>query len=574
MADLDDPRLSLGSDPVPGDEPAGENAREDAAYETLSAEVSKMDVDGPTAVDWRKVTDLSQGLLRDRTKDYLVAAYFAYALGREEGLRGLAVGLGVIARMVETFWDSGFPPPRRERARVGAVDWLAERFGPQLDDLEVDAGNAEDVLLVLTMAEDVDRLLDEKAEKTQANLGDLLRPLRAKRQDAQYIVDQRRQAEEAAAATDPAPEEPTETEADAPPTAEAVVQEVVPPAAAPAAVAEPPAQAAGPAAPQPSSPSVAPAAVGAPPQLPSSPGPELDRAISAFRSTMLGFARSLRAADPADPRAYGVHRSAIWLQVVALPPDKAGVTELPAPNGGVASAIDALVAADNHAEAVAACEAATEDRMFWLDPHRHVANALGAMGQEAARSTVVAEVAAFLGRFPRLLEFKFQGGRPFADDQTRLWLKETVLKSGGGGDVGDAADDGGVGSALSEARGLAANGKQDEAAELLTRGARGAGGGRAGLLWDLAKADLCLSMGLAGPAYQMLTALEERHRAVDLDTWEPALAERLTTLRLQSLKRGGAEDILVEDQVNRLTAELAARLYRLNMVAALGIMRG
>lgn len=579
MADLDDPRLSLGTEPVPGGDPAGESAREDAAFEALADEVSKMDIDGPNAVDWRKVKESSEALLRDRSKDFLVAGYYAYALGREEGLRGLSVGLGVIAGIVETYWDTGFPPPRRERARVGAIDWLAERFGPTLNDLEINASNADDLLATLEMAERVDQLLDEKTEKTQANLGDLLRPLRAKRQDAQFVVDQRRQAEEAAAAPPPAPEAPATAEATAAPpleTASGAAAESHAGAApanaqggAAAPVASPPPLPA-PAAPVASAPPAA-----AVPQVPTSSGPELERAISAFRSSALAFARGMRAAAPSDPRGFALHRAAVWLPVVDLPPDTAGETMLPAPSPDSVATIAALVSADNHEQIINSCEAATEDRLFWLDPHRYVANALGALGQQAARAAVIAEVAGFLGRFPRLVDLKFQGGTPFADDQTRLWLSETVLKSGGGaGGEGAAADDGGAGAALAEARGLAANGKQDEAAQILSDGGRTASGGRAKLLWDLAKADLCLSMGMADAAYHMLTALDDRHMAFDLETWEPALAERLCTLRLQSLKRGGADDFLAEERVQQLTADLVARLYRFNMVAALGIMRG
>lgn len=575
MADLDDPRLSLGTDPVPGSDPAGESAREDAAFEALSEEVSKMDLDGPNAVDWRAVKDGSEALLRDRSKDFLVAAYYAFALGREEGLPGLAVGLGVIAGVIETYWDTGFPPPRRERARVGAVDWLAERFGPTLNDLEVDAANADDVIAALEMAERVDRLLDEKAEKTQANLGDLLRPLRAKRQDAQFIIDQRREAEEAAAAP-PAPAEPAAPEAPAaseaaPETAADSVAESQPADAAPSPV--PPAAAPAPTPPPAPAPSPAPVAAPAVPVLPSSTGPEFERSVSAFRSSALGFARGMRAVSPADPRALALHRVALWLPIVDLPPDNGGETMLPAPDRDQLTAIQGLASAGNHVEVVNLCEAATEDSLFWLDPHRYAANALGAQGHEGARAALVSGVAAFLNRFPRILDLKFQGGTPFADDQTRLWLSETVLRSGDAEGGGGGADDDGAGAALAEAKGLAANGKQDEAARVLTEGGRGAAGGRSRLLWDLAKAELCLSMGMADAAYSMLTALDERLGPLDLEGWEPALAERLCTLRLRSLKHAGANEFLAEADVQRLTADLAARLYRLNMAAALGIMR-
>jgi type VI secretion system protein VasJ len=589
MADLDDPRMSLGTDSVPGGEPAGESAREDAAFEALSEEVAKMEIDGPNAVDWGKVACSSEALLRDRSKDFLVAGYYAYALGREEGLRGLAVGLGVIAGIVETYWDTAFPPPRRERARVGAIDWLAERFGPTLNDLEVGAANADAVMAALEMAERVDQLIDERAEKTQANLGDLLRPLRAKRQDAQFILDQRRQAEEAATAAAEAPL-PIGS-GSAAPTSDALASDAPAPAGEAAAQQAPVAaptnsqQAATPAPPPPSmppAPAPAPVPSSAPipaaaavPELPASAGPEFERSVSAFRSSTLGFARAMRAASPADPRAFTLHRFAVWLPIVALPPDTSGETMLPPPEQDQIRAIEGLTSADNHGDLIGLCEAASEDRLFWLDPHRHVANALGALGHDNARAAVLSSVAAFVGRFPRLLDLKFQGGTPFADDQTRLWLTETVFKSGDGEEGGGlGGDDGDVGAALSEAKGLAANGKQDEAARMLTESGRSAAGGRNRLLWDLAKADLCLSMGMADAAYHMLTALDERLEAMDLESWEPALAERLYTLRLRSLKRVDPNEILAKEDVQRLTGELAARLYRLNLAAALGIMRG
>lgn len=247
---------------------------------------------------------------------------------------------------------------------------------------------------------------------------------------------------------------------------------------------------------------------------------------------------------------------------------------LPPPGQDVVAAIDGLLSAGNHEQIVATCEIAMVDRLFWLDPHRHVANALGALGQDSARAAVIAEVAAFLARFPRIADLKFQGGIPFADDQTRVWLSETVLKSEQGSvDQGGGADDGGAGAALAVARGMVANGKQDEAVQILTDGARAAPGGRARLHWDLAKAELCLAMGMPNAAYSMLTALDERHSSFDLEGWEPSLAERLCVLRFQSVKRGGADDILAKERVQQVSSDLIARLYRLNMVTALVIMR-
>ena len=59
-----------------------------------------------------------------------------------------------------------------------------------MDGLEINSANAGDLLATLEMVKRVEQLLDEKAEKTQVSLVDLLRPLRAKQQDAQAIIDE------------------------------------------------------------------------------------------------------------------------------------------------------------------------------------------------------------------------------------------------------------------------------------------------------------------------------------------------------------------------------------------------
>jgi len=564
MADNDsvDPRIALGVEPISAESPGGEDVKYEPEYEALTEEVGKMDLDGPTAVDWQKAVEMSSDLLRLKTKDFKVAGYYAYGLARLEGLAGLTVGLKVISGLIENFWDTGFPPPRRERARVGAVDWLAEKTGPTIAEITVDEKNAEDVLTALDAVDAVDRLLEEKAEKTQANLSDLLRPLRERKQDAEFIKQQQAEKEAAAAAAPPPEPEPEAPAAPAAPTPAAATPAPPKQAAETSALAAPAAPAAtGP----------APAASAAV-EAPRASGPELDRAVSATRSNILAFARGVRAADIGDPRAYTLSRAATWLAVNGAPPVQNGETMLPPPQNDVVTTIETMVGAENHTGLIEQCENVAATSLFWLDPHRHVANALGALGHSQAQAAVVAQVSAFLQRFPSLPGLKFQGGRPFADDQTRMWITDAVLPSGGGsgGGGGGNAE---IEEAYGNARGLAATGKLDQGVALLTEGRNSAAGGRDRFLWDLAKARLAVDAGLDEAAHGLLSGLGRQAEAADLEAWEPDLSEQVTRMLLQTIRKDGVRQSLDEDSVKATEAALAARLYRLNMSAALEIMR-
>src|SRR5690606_21749778 len=130
---------------VPGPDPAGENIRYDEAFTRLEDEIGKMQSAGPAAVDWAGVIDMASELLASRSKDLLIASWLTFALHRQEGLPGLADGLGVMRGIMETYWNDCFPPVKRMRARLGAVEWIAERIGPALAELAVTADNAETI---------------------------------------------------------------------------------------------------------------------------------------------------------------------------------------------------------------------------------------------------------------------------------------------------------------------------------------------------------------------------------------------------------------------------------------------
>ncbi len=109
------------SRPVDDNEPAGP----DLEYSSV-AELDRFAAGTPGTVDpstrelvgaeepnWRKVAEMSTDLL-GKTKDLRVAAWLTRAELANRGLPGLADGLKLIATLVETFWETLYPPLDRD----------------------------------------------------------------------------------------------------------------------------------------------------------------------------------------------------------------------------------------------------------------------------------------------------------------------------------------------------------------------------------------------------------------------------------------------------------------------------
>jgi type VI secretion system protein VasJ len=124
----DEDIIQLGQAPISEAEPAGEAARYEPEYEALEAEVGKLSSLEGGEVNWSVVRDGGCGLLRDKTKDLLVAVYVAYALLETSSFAGFHTGLQLIDGMCRTFWESMYPPLKRIRAREQVFGWLCERF--------------------------------------------------------------------------------------------------------------------------------------------------------------------------------------------------------------------------------------------------------------------------------------------------------------------------------------------------------------------------------------------------------------------------------------------------------------
>jgi type VI secretion system protein VasJ len=115
--------------PIPGSDAAGENARHDERHEAIRNEIDKLGRPEAEELDWALIESAGRALLTEKSKDYLIASYFGVAAYVRAGPRGLIEGICAISALLEHYWDSGFPPPNRLRARINAIDWFLEKVG-------------------------------------------------------------------------------------------------------------------------------------------------------------------------------------------------------------------------------------------------------------------------------------------------------------------------------------------------------------------------------------------------------------------------------------------------------------
>ncbi|HVA14073.1 MAG TPA: type VI secretion system protein TssA [Stellaceae bacterium] len=514
MSLADDARANLGSAPIPGDKPAGINARYEPDFEIAQQEVAKIEESGSAAVSWKEVERRATAVLSGISKDFLAASYLTLALYNQESYAGLAVGLNVIHGIAANFWGDAFPTAQRERGRVAPIEWLSEKVGALVAVARPTEAQYADVKLCAALVDTIIAAFNDKLTTEKLGFVGLLRPLRGYIQEIEFAEDEARKSAEAAAAAPP-------------------------PAAAAAGMA--------------------PLVLAAD----ASPG-DIEAALDALRESIAGIARALRAADPADPRSYELLRVGGWAAITRPPPAQGVATMLPPPPDFLLTGSATMIQQGNFRGLVDLVEDAVPSALFWLDAHRLVATALEGLGHTLARQAVIRETLAFVERVSGLVDLAFQDGTPFAGPETRDWLAASRLQAGGAGE-GEAKP---WADALGKARILVGEGRLSDAFGLIGTGRAAAPDGRAEFRWSLTQARLCVEIGRARAAAPLIEHLGSIAGVHELERWEPSLAAELAELAIRCY--GEAQDT-VEDAPRRLI-EWQARLCRTDMVKAVALV--
>ncbi len=124
-------------EPIPGDNPAGENLRYTPVYDQIQEARKEDDAmdrgdwerDIKTA-DWHLVKETTVEALTQKSKDLQIAIWLMEALVKTEGLPGLNEGLRVIKGLMETFWDHLYPEIEDDDLdyRVGPLEFMNEKL--------------------------------------------------------------------------------------------------------------------------------------------------------------------------------------------------------------------------------------------------------------------------------------------------------------------------------------------------------------------------------------------------------------------------------------------------------------
>ncbi len=525
---IDETILELGTAPISADAPGGSSARYEPEFETLDAEIAKLEALNGAPVEWGVVVDAGATILREKSKDILVASYLCHGLLETRGYAGLAAGLAALSAMVSSHWEVLFPEAKRARARGAAVGWLMERAGRSLERIAPGAADQDALAACLETIDALEQALDEKLGDHAPDMGELRRGLRAH----------------------------AETLAQAAPAPERTPKAAAQPAAQPAAAAAP--------APQPAAP---------PGEIASDQ--DAQKAIRAAQDQLRAIALYRFGKSLSDPLPYRLVRFATWLNIEEPPPSRDGATEIRAVSAERLKLFDDLAAAGNQAELIVEVETSLSRAPFWLDAHRITATALEDLGHTAARQAVIDGLAGFLRRFPGLVDLGFADGTPFADDDTRLWIRNDVLvepdaaaappTATAGTDMDDAAP---IATAAAEARKLARKGAFDQAVALFQDGRRQAQAARERLLWDLELARLCQAAGRADLAVPQLEYLDQQAEHYRLDEWEPDLAVEIMRALFACYMEQGPKNKPTPDRAEKIE-RLKARIVRLDIGSAL-----
>ena len=503
----------LGRSPIRPEAPAGDDVRDQDVFLELQAEMNRSQTvtSGASAVvDWSNVRKISESILKSRSKDLLVAAYFCVAMAKTEGPAGVVEGISLLNAMVAEHWEALFPPISRLRARRNALSWWMTQMQEILPALSSPPLSPEVMAQGVREIRELNAALGEKDPD-----GPSLSPLYPLVEGLPVTLPE---------APPPAPSESGGTPATAPSSA------------------------------------------------PSPDGPEKTLVISQagdplttleeISPALLSLADRLLEADPEDSRSHVLSRLILWEGIREMPSNEGGITRIPAPPPHVLSTLETLLESGAEDDALRFLLGRQAEFPFWFDLSFRAGKILesrgpnGSGGAEALRGALRTLVA----RLPGIERLSFSGGeRPFLSDEGRAWIAQGTMSA-----ETDESDDGSPRSnpALSAVCSAISAGKIFEACDLFEEIRRKEHSPRGRFLLNLEFLSTVEQMGREIPVLSLANVLFEEIERVDLALWEPALAARALPILCRIYRSSG------DETMRGRAEELAVRLSALDISGA------
>lgn len=489
--------------------------------------------ENPHLLDWPKALDVGQKLLDDGGLDLRALGYASAAAFRVDVWKGLTDAFLAWNHALDEAWEHAQPPDPRKRMPptqrfVQTLHrWLvdaAQHARPGEAD-PIPAADTHEVMLACKEAgERFIELVELRFEGKARPPRDVVARIRA-------IEDEVRP--KAAPPPPPPPPPPKAAPPKAAPPPEpteddAPLEEAPPPPPARRAAAPPPA-----------------------PRAPAAPEGEvdeeaLDDGLRKLREAVWPWADILRTQQPARPEAWRLLRDVAFATVSVPASGQFTVPDLPD-----VPELVAAVRAGNPQKLLEVAEDLWRRHVAWLDPHRHVSDALRKLGHEAAAEAVAQSTRDLARRLPELLEARYGSegitmrpdgtvGKPdpvpLADADTRRWLDArpaAALPSAAPAGTAPGGPD------LSAFDAALSAGKVGEALAAYTATARTVRAPRDQAWMAVHAARALIGAGKADLALPILLSMEELTARHDLDAWEPDLTAEilgniLTAVRVNS----------------------------------------
>jgi type VI secretion system protein VasJ len=269
-----------------------------------------------------------------------------------------------------------------------------------------------------------------------------------------------------------------------------------------------------------------------------------------------------------SPVPFRLNRIVAWMPVENLPPATGEKTLIPPPDEQVITSLQNMYKSQSWDELLKAAESRIRQFLFWLDLSRYTAEALEQMKYPAISEAVGYETAAYVNRLSGIDKLTFADGTPFADEETREWLKSIAGKQGGtdgtsssgGSDVEQQ-----VAKELAEAQKKIKENKLSEALTGFSGKLNRASSVHERFIWMLG---LCSLLLRAKKPQLVLPYIKEILKMMDnfkIEQWEPKLAVDGFDLVLSGLRLQGEnkDEELIENVLNRISALNPARALEL-----------
>ena len=571
--------------PIPGENPCGENLRYAAVYDKIK-EARREDDTAPQG-DWqyeRKTADyplvvkLAGDAMATKSKDLQIAVWLTEALMKTESFSGLRAGLDLIHGLLVNFWDRLYPEIDEGdlELRAAPLDWLGSRMDATLRSLpitktginwyqfrearivgrEEEAGGDSEKLEARAAAiaegkktgEDWDKAFGASPKAYYVNLEATLDgileildtlsgvcsekfadqapsfgPMRTTLEEVRHTVHGLLQKKREA--------EPDETAAGPEAAADEAAEEAGSTPAEPSAPAKPKARPSG---------------------GPLAPDP-VDKE-DAYRR-VVSVATFLRREDPYSTTPYLLLRGLRFGELRSAGSDL-DANLLEAPPTEIRRSLKKAANDGEWQQVLDIAEAAMglPCGRGWLDLQRYVSRAAYELGYYQIQAVIRAEMNALLADYPGLRQATLLDDTPSANPDTQAWLDEIAPAAPAAAEPAyaytppvettgaESQSTSGTPDANELALNAAREGRPQEAIEFLMRAAAAEKSGRGRFQRRLQLAQLCISMGYEHIAHPILEQITAEIDSRGLEGWEsPTLVAQPFCLLYQCLTKAKAD---------------------------------